>query len=48
MRKNKEPRLGDTQEWGQDEIRIYTMRGWCIVDKKLEQEVWDSFPKPPL
>jgi len=47
MRKNKEPRLGDFQEWGQDEIRIYTMRGWCIVEKKLYEEVINSFPPLP-
>ena len=37
--KTKEPRLGDFQEWGQDELRIYTMRGWCIIEKKLYEEV---------
>ena len=47
MRKNKEPRLGDYQLWGQDEIRIYTMRGWCIVEKKLYEEVINSFPPLP-
>ena len=45
--KKKEPRLGDYQLWGADEIRIYTMRGWCIVEKKLYEEVINSFPPSP-
>lgn len=45
--KTKEPRLGDYQEWGQDELRIYTMRGWCIIEKKLYEEVLATFPTPP-
>lgn len=45
--KTKEPRLGDFQEWGQDELRIYTMRGWCIIEKKLYEEVLGTFPVEP-
>lgn len=43
----KKPRLGDYQEWGQDELRIYTMRGWCIIEKKQYDEVLGTFPVPP-
>ena len=30
----KKPQIGDSQPWGHDEVRIYTSRGWCIIDKK--------------
>jgi hypothetical protein len=48
MSRTKRPQLGDYQLWGADEIRIYTMRGWCIIDKRLYNEVLESFPQPPL
>jgi hypothetical protein len=46
--KTELPRLGDFQLWGQDEIRIYTMRGWCIVDKRLKDEILGTFPDEVL
>ena len=45
--RHKQPILGDHQLWGADEIRIYTMRGWCIVEKELLQEILNSFPSLP-
>lgn len=43
--------LGDYQQYGPDQIRIYTQRGWVIIDsddlqeelnkiKVLEKQVW--------
>jgi hypothetical protein len=29
-------KLGDIQEWGADEVRIYTLRGWVICAKRGE------------
>jgi hypothetical protein len=28
--------LGDMREWGQDEVRIYTSRGWVLCTKRKE------------
>ena len=29
-------KLGDTKEWGQDEVRVYTSRGWVLCTKRKE------------
>jgi len=38
-------KLGDHQNFGPDQIRIYTMRGWVIIDKNELQEELNKMPK---